>query len=405
MLTLLNANALSIPLADQSVQCVVTSPPYFSLRDYGVAGQLGLEKSPEEYVENMVRVFREVGRVLRDDGTLWLNLGDSYAGSGGAGGDYNEGGLRAGQPKYKSQFKIDRSKRNSSRWGGDRKVASLKPKDLIGIPWRVAFALQADGWYLRSDIIWHKPNPMPESVTDRPTKAHEYVFLLSKNSRYFYDMDAVREPHSREWWTETVGEKYMPEGVGRNDRGKREGNGTPAGRNRRTVWSIATAPTPYAHFATYPPALVEPCIKAGTSERGCCPVCGAPWERVTERVGQTEHGGPRKRADAPGAEVSPTSVFRTGVIPTKETVGWRPTCDHDADPRPCIVLDPFAGSGTTGMVARKIGRSFVGLDLSFTYLHDIARRRLELDALDAWTNGIQAGDDGYLDLPLFTEAQ
>jgi len=197
----------------------------------------------------------------------------------------------------------------------------------------------------------------------------------------------------------------MPEGVGRNDRGKREGNGTPAGRNRRTVWSIAAAPTPYAHFATYPPALVEPCIKAGTSERGCCPVCGAPWERVTERVGQTEHGGPRKRADAPGAEVSPTSVFRTGVIPTKETVGWRPTCDHDADPRPCIVLDPFAGSGTTGMVARKIGRSFVGLDLSFTYLHDIARRRLELDALDAWTNGIQAGDDGYLDLPLFTEAQ
>jgi len=161
---------------DEFIDCCVTSPPYWGLRDYGVSGQLGLEKTPEEYVAKMVEVFREVKRVLRDEGTLWLNLGDCYNGSGGAGGDYNKGGLKEGQPKYPG-----------------RKIAGLKPKDLVGIPWRVAFALQADGWYLRSDIIWHKPNPMPESVTDRPTKSHEYIFLLSKSAKYYFDQEAVKE--------------------------------------------------------------------------------------------------------------------------------------------------------------------------------------------------------------------
>jgi DNA modification methylase len=225
-------------LPDQSIQCCITSPPYWGLRDYGVVGQIGLEPTPEEYVEKMVEVFREVRRVLRDDGTLWLNLGDSYNGSGGAGGDYAPGGLKAGQPKYPG-----------------RRISALKPKDLVGIPWRVAFALQEDGWYLRSDIIWHKPNPMPESVRDRPTKAHEYMFLLTKSGKYYYDADAVREPCAT------------------SDHERGDGNGpyradhfnhNPLGRNRRDVWTIPTRPYKGAHFATFPPALVEPCLLAGS---------------------------------------------------------------------------------------------------------------------------------------------
>jgi DNA modification methylase len=207
-------------VADGSVRCVVTSPPYWGLRDYGHDGQIGLEQSPDEYVCEMVQVFREVRRVLADDGTVWLNLGDSYNGSGGAGGDYSEGGLKEGQPKYPG-----------------RNVQSLKPKDLVGIPWRVAFALQADGWYLRQDIIWHKPNPMPESVADRCAKAHEYVFLLSKSPRYHYDADSMQEQASNREET----------------------------RNRRSVWSITTKPFRGAHFAVMPEALVEPCVLAGSA--------------------------------------------------------------------------------------------------------------------------------------------
>lgn len=207
-------------LPDQSVQCVVTSPPYWGLRDYGNDGQIGLEQTPDEYVNEMVKVFTEVRRVLKDDGVLWLNLGDSYNGSGGAGGDYSPGGLKEGQPKYPG-----------------RKVSSLKPKDLVGIPWRVAFALQTDGWWLRQDIIWHKPNPMPESVTDRCTKAHEYVFILSKSARYFFNH---------------VGSKEQ---------------GSDGMRNRRSVWTIQTRPFKGAHFAVMPEALCEPPILA-TSRPG-----------------------------------------------------------------------------------------------------------------------------------------
>ncbi|MBY6273924.1 MAG: hypothetical protein CW346_17265, partial [Bacillaceae bacterium] len=225
---------------------MVTSPPYFGLRNYGVDGQIGLESTVEEYVQTMVEVFREVRRVLRKDGTLWLNLGDSYNGSGGAGGDYAEGGLKEGQPKYPG-----------------RRLDGLKPKDLIGVPWRVAFALQADGWYLRSDIIWSKPNPMPESVTDRPTKAHEYVFLLAKSERYFYDADAIREPHTVDWIGRNI--KSAKGNKDRNDGGKACETGNPAGRNKRSVWEISTKPFPEAHFATFPPELPEICILAGTS--------------------------------------------------------------------------------------------------------------------------------------------
>ena len=262
-------------LEDQSVQCVVTSPPYWGLRDYGVEGQIGLEKTPEEYVQRMVEVFREVRRVLRDDGTVWLNIGDGYNANTGAGFNGNK--------------RLDKKNRDTVM---DR-PSWLKPKDMVGIPWRLAFALQADGWYLRSDIIWSKPNPMPESVTDRPTKAHEYVFLLTKRARYFYDADAVREDHTSYGDYERRKNKLK---LGNTDHPRsdlhcdkkgfrdRKEYYSPNGRNRRTVWEIATQPTPEAHFATFPEALVEPCIKAGTSERGCCSVCGAPWVRVVEII-------------------------------------------------------------------------------------------------------------------------
>jgi len=239
-------------IQDKSVNTCITSPPYFGLRDYGVDGQIGLEETPEAYVQRLVEVFREVRRVLRDDGTLWLNLGDSYAGSGR--GPTGENGLGNQQ----------------KRQGFDSpKIVipdGLKPKDLIGIPWRVAFALQADGWYLRQDIIWHKTNPMPESVTDRCTKAHEYIFLLSKSQKYYYDYEAVKEETGREGGKPRVFGAKEQEGTMRNDVGMRfVDDGT---RNKRSVWTVSTKPTTIAHFATFPPDLIEPCVLAG------CPVGG-----------------------------------------------------------------------------------------------------------------------------------
>jgi DNA modification methylase len=330
-------------LPDESVQCCVTSPPYWRLRDYGTEGQLGLEPTPEEYVENMVAVFREVRRVLRADGTLWLNLGDSYA----TGGYSGEGNVTNKDPsRYPGGWRTQPRAQGAMKTAG---VGGLKPKDLCGIPWRVAFALQADGWWLRSDIIWSKPNPMPESVTDRPTKAHEYLFLLTKSARYYYDADAVREALKESsiergkygWSGNTDDSKFISVQAGQGFRRvKKEGTKlnelyNPAGRNRRTVWHIATAPYSGAHFATYPPALVEPCIKAGCPEGG-------------------------------------------------------------------TVFDPFAGSGTTLQVARALGRNGVGLDLSAEYLH-LARQRLSLDALDAWNNGSKKDGKAVDDLPMFKE--
>ena len=249
--SLYQGDALTVlkSMPEQSVNCCVTSPPYWGLRDYGESGQYGLEEIPEQYVENMVLVFREVRRVLRDDGSLFLNIGDSYNGSGGAGGDYNEGGLKEGQPKY-----------------GPKKSPSLKPKDLVGIPWMVAFALRSDSWYLRQDIIWHKPNPMPESVTDRCTKAHEYIFLLAKSQRYFYDADAVRVVGSG---SHSWGLKHNENDPYNKQYGGREKvNDNPKGANKRSVWTIPTHPFPQAHFATFPPALIEPCILAGCPKGG-----------------------------------------------------------------------------------------------------------------------------------------
>ena len=356
-------------LPDGSVQCCVTSPPYYGLRDYGHDGQLGLEPTPDEYVANLVAVFREVRRVLRDDGTVWLNLGDSYGGAAGnTRGDGAGGGKERGEKMFRSAIGRDK--------GG-------RPKDLLGIPWRVAFALQADGWWLRSDIVWAKPNPMPESVTDRPTKAHEYVFLLSKSQTYYYDADAIAEGIAdstrRIHSNPNVQPRAAALGGWKSDRGGHSGltngpshigDGT---RNARTVWTITTQPYKENHFAVFPEELARRCIVAGTSQKGCCPECGAPWERVVERPDQIRRTAAigafeRRDRDRPnGADLA----NRAPAV----TTGWRPTCDHEAEPVPCVVLDPFAGSGTVGAVAVGNGRAAVLCELNAEYT-DMARRRI-----------------------------
>lgn len=248
-------------LPEGAVQCVITSPPYWGLRDYGHHDQLGLEATPAEYVAGMVEVFREVSRVLADDGTLWLNLGDSYRPSGNSS---TKIGLN--ERTHGKKFATDKQAMPGAHLDRSHLMADVKPKDLVGIPWRVAFALQADGWYLRQEIIWHKPNPMPESVTDRCTKSHEHVFLLTKSSRYFFDAEAIKEPAK---WAD---DKRNGSGRLTYD-GKRQGEpgqGQEAfvsikeNRNKRSVWTIPTRPFPGAHFAVMPEALVEPCVLAGS---------------------------------------------------------------------------------------------------------------------------------------------
>lgn len=297
-------------LPDQSVNCCVTSPPYFGLRDYGVDGQIGLEITPEEYISKLVDVFREVKRVLRDDGVLWLNLSDSYATNRG----------------YQVHNSIG-AKDHTYDKGMKAADIGLKPKDLIGIPWMAAFALRDDGWYLRQDIIWHKPNPMPESVTDRCTKSHEYIFLLSKSQKYFYDHEAIKEPVAKSTIVRgpvdfggKKGREYNPQKTDPNYRNGKEQWGRTFdykescknGRNKRSVWTVSTKPFSGAHFATFPHDLIEPCILAG------CPKGGT-------------------------------------------------------------VIDPFFGSGTTGLVAYKHGRKFLGIELNEEYVRDIAVPRIEAE--------------------------
>ncbi len=250
---------------DGFVQTCVTSPPYWGLRNYGVIGQLGLEKTPQEYVENMVAVFREVRRILRDDGTCWLNLGDSYVSVPGS-QTQGDNGLLADRAIVKARAQVRDGKARSGMGAPNRppSVDGLRPKNIVGIPWRVAFALQADGWYLRQDIIWSKPNPMPESVTDRCTKAHEYIFLLAKSGRYFYDAEAIKEkmavePHSRN--------NKLDES--RNDHDQMDKIwGADGMRNKRSVWTVTTKPFSEAHFATFPEDLIAPCILAGSPKGG-----------------------------------------------------------------------------------------------------------------------------------------
>jgi len=252
---IINANALNIPLANESVQCIVTSPPYYGLRSYGIGvenGEIGLEQTPDEYIANLVEVFRECKRILRDDGTLWVNIGDTYASS--PKGNKEPSGLQS----VNYGIGKDVPMKKNINWTD----AGLKLKDLIGIPWMLAFALRADGWYLRQDIIWAKPNPMPESVKDRCTKSHEYIFLLSKSAKYYYDNEAVKEESTQNGKPHPTGQKVSPDRNDTDIAGKTLGDGIT--RNKRDVWTISTQPTREAHFATFPEKLVEPCILAGS---------------------------------------------------------------------------------------------------------------------------------------------
>ena len=353
--------------------CCVTSPPYFGLRDSGHGGQIGLEATPDAYVARMVEVFRAVRDVLRDDGTLWLNLGDSYSrspkkgGSGPNGKNESHWGYGDAQSAKNgsSDGLVGRADRPGSRSGG------LGEKQLLGIPWRVAFALQADGWILRQDIVWNKPNPMPESVTDRCTKAHEYIFMLSKSPRYYFDSKAMQEPAVYPAGTKGAkGSKERQAISGVNARPPEYKVYTGL-RNRRSVWTVTTKPFKGAHFATFPPDLIEPCVLAGVPER-CCSVCGAPFERQTsrgveakevdgsdlDRFGTGNHGVHRKV----GGQYQKWLDENPAV-----TVGWKPTCKHNAAFTSGTVLDPFGGSGTTAGVAQKHGRKWALCEINAEY--------------------------------------
>ena len=453
---LLQADARQIPLQDKSIHCCITSPPYWGLRDYGTSvwagtdplcdhsrqtshqegaitttsrptntnherepwkggscgrcgatsedAQLGTESlhdclawARQEppcgqcYVCGMRQVFAEVWRVLRDDGGCFLNLGDSYS-SGGRGASVHH------------KDKMGQATAQALALGRKSPPRGLKPKDLCGIPWRVALALQADGWILRSEIIWHKPNPLPESVTDRVTRSHEQVFMFAKSPRYYFDAHAIAEAatigNNGSSFVSTHDLMTKP-GLGKGAR-KSDAvrvNGRTAEqitnaesirrdlpgpfsnnprlrptqqRNARDVWTIATEPTPFAHYATFPTALVHRCILAGTSAAGCCPACAAPYVR---QAGEQ---------------------------------GWAPGCACDAgDPRPCVVFDPFTGSSTTLVVSRTLGRHAVGVDLSWTYLHKVSRQRLGLTDLAAWEgrNEHHHTDEPYGSLPLFAHGR
>ena len=376
----------------------MTSPPYWGLQDYGVAGAIGLEPTLQEHLEMIVTVFREVRRVLRKDGTLWLNYGDSYAGSWGA----QSRGNPCVETSTLSGGQVHAAPKGTHT--GSAKRTSLKPKDLMMMPARVALALQADGWWLRSEIVWHKPNPMPESVRDRPTSAHEKLFLLTKSARYFYDAEAVRTIRTTPNREDFRPGAYRDQGNAPQDNSvktdKQRGHGRrhagfndrwdalnkeeqqASGANLRNVWTIATHAYPDAHFATFPPKLVEPCIKAGTSEKGCCPECGTPWVRGMEvhdpdgRLGRSWHDDDPKERLAIGQRGMPRGEGR----PIHRTSGWQPLCDCGAgDPAPCTVLDPFGGSGTVGLVASRLGRDAILIELNPEYA-EMAEHRIHGDA-------------------------
>jgi len=394
-------------LPDESFHCVITSPPYLGLRDYKSDGQLGLERSLKSYTDKIVEVFREIKRVMRQDATAWINLGDSFCSKASDG---------------------------------------LKAKDLMGVPWKVAFALQEDGFWLRQDVVvWEKTNPMPESIQDRCTRAHEYIFMMTKSASYFYDAEAIKEqslygaPNAPDKIKSPYGQGFtrrakVPSGwdteprchtaVHRNGRtDKQRGHGRrhdgfnerwdkmsreeqcSLGRNKRSVWTIATEPFSnqfcrsceryydrmpatgkclcgrkdmwLAHFATFPQKLIEPCILAGTSEHGCCQACGTPWVRSTK----TEYVNPGNRTtNGPRSQERKhlehgTAGYAVRLEKSVTTTGWKPSCECGAPTVPCVILDPFMGSGTTALVALRAGRNFVGIDLNEDYVK-IARHRI-----------------------------
>ena len=449
--TLYHADAKALPLPDASVHCVVTSPPYWGLRDYGLgrwqggdaecshkrrlanpiaastlqgavethsnhqlegwaggvcghcgarqeAQGIGLEPTLGEWVEGIVAAMREVHRVLRSDGTLWLNLGDAYAGSWG---NY---GSRKGQQRSRISERWHRpAYENVDNGFRDKppgaEMEGLPPKNLMGQPWRIAFALQDDGWILRSAVVWAKPNPMPESVADRPTSSYEMIFMFSKQGRYFYDGYAIkqasitgdmRRPYGSDgaWQMDGRPEEQRHGGEPRltdkqrghgrrhqgfNDRwdGMTKAEQQQDGANARNVWTFPTQPRPEAHFATYPDELPRRCILAGTSERGVCADCGAAWVRVVEKT-STPNGAGKSSPQRLAKAQYEIRAFKQSVDQTIETLGWQPTCGCNAATVPATVLDPFVGSGTTVYVAQSLGRRGVGVDLNPEYL-DMAR--------------------------------
>ena len=409
-------------LPDESVHCVVTSPPYWGLRTYGGdAGMIGLEPTFDAHVDNILAVFREVWRVLRPEGTLWMNYGDSYAATGAPGGGSPDGARRG---------RKDNASARAASLPNTARASGLKPKDLMMMPSRIAAAMQLDGvprrselraieraqrrlanrayaagedmppwaekalasieaeyaeakgksWWIRSEIIWHKPNPVPQSAPDRPTVAHEKMYLMAKSPRYFYDRMAVRTASDREVW---AGVGMAPD---RNDHNAqtepRPGSGY---ANLRNVWSIPTASFDGNHYATFPTGVVEPCILAGTSARGRCSRCGAPHERIVEKGELREHPKrpSRKRVkgdfDIEADEYRPAGVSgHLGMERDWITAGWTATCECDADVAPCVVLDPFAGVGTVGMVAARLQRDATLIEINGDYA-EIAQKRLKAD--------------------------
>ncbi len=354
-------------LPDESVQCCITSPPYYLLRDYGVEGQIGIESlhdclgwatgdnCGECYVCHLRQVFSEVRRVLRSDGILWLNIGDSYAGSGKAGNN----------PEYqKRHTEFGKPSKHKERFGPSVKpIGGLKNKDLMGVPWRTALALQSDGWWLRSDIIWNKSRVMPENVTDRPTKGHEYIFLLTKSAKYFYDSFAIREKAVCPLGSRgSKGSKERSSIKGVNSRPP-EYAISDGYRNKRTVWDVLPQGFKEAHFATFPEELVRPMILAGTSEKGKCANCGSPYVRKLEKI---------------------KNVHKTLVeFPVTKMIGWEKTCNCDCSTvEPCVVLDPFNGAGTTGVVAAQHGINYIGIEINKEYIEMSEKRISKVKVVD-----------------------
>lgn len=440
MLALLKSDARKIPLADESVQCVVTSPPYWGLRKYageqelvwsgrqdcghewaseryyteqtaaiGSAeafskagennkarlkagrwretstcrecgawrGAYGLEPTVEMYVQHTVEILREIRRVLRDDGVVFWNIGDSYCGYWGDKKALAEGRPSQADTQWTHGFSMNsRPKFDSFRHEG------IKPKDLCLIPFRVALAAQADGWWVRSDIIWAKPNPMPESVTDRPTDSYEHILMLTKNARYYWDGDAVAEPFNypeRRYNPDTSKHKTLgvKESGNRSTAGLHDGReqyGDPTkGRNLRNIWTFSTKPYPEAHFATFPEELPKRCILAATSAKGACAKCGKPWERLVKATGGTIGRSWHDHQDDIGKGQSVARLGNGEHEYERETIGWQRGCECGIEETvPCLILDPFAGSGTVGKVAIALGRRAIICDLAY---QDLASKR------------------------------
>ena len=424
------------------VQMCVTSPPYYGLRDYGtgtweggdpncshkrdsktsdkcITGhvnlegavgdgiykdvcprcnakrkdlQIGLEQTPEDYIREMVNVFRLVKDLLTDDGVIWVNIGDSYS-------SYKDcksiGQTLAKGTNREDAHVLDKGS-SPTRNTKMLKSQGLKNKDLIGIPWMLAFALRADGWYLRQDIIWHKPNPMPESVTDRCTKAHEYIFLLSKSDKYFFDNEAIKEPAT----TTDNTNRNRDESRLNNTPGRTRMAGLKTNhyitKNKRSVWTVTTKPYKGAHFATFPKDLIEPCIKAGTSEIGHCPVCNARWKRIKIDTGERHNveiykGNAVK--DYEDASVQNPSDTKRRVLESMSKIykhEWVPTCECKEKPVADIVFDPFMGSGTTAQVALELGRQYLGCELNPNY------EALQQERINSATPQLE--DDSQFDL-------